>query len=297
MATTFTNTATLSYTGGSVQSNIAVGSVEGILSVIKATAAEEYRAGDTLTYAVSIINNSDTAVTNLTVTDDLGSYIFNTGTVQPLSYIEDSALYFSDGVLQPTPAVSTADGLVFSDISIPAGGNAVIIYEAQVTEYAPPETGGVIENTVTVSGTGLCDVNATENVPAAVGAALSILKSISPVPVAENGEVTYTFRLQNNGNTAVTAADNAVVSDTFSPILSDITVTLDGTPLTEGAGYTYNQTTGLFQTANGVITIPAATFTQDAVTGAWSVEPGTAALTVTGTIGSVCDLGSVTTGG
>ena len=32
MATTFTNTATLSYTGGSVQSNIAVGSVEGILS-------------------------------------------------------------------------------------------------------------------------------------------------------------------------------------------------------------------------------------------------------------------------
>ena len=297
MATTFTNTATLSYTGGSVQSNIAVGSVEGILSVSKTTAAQDYQTGESITYAVSIINHSDTAVTGLNVTDDLGSYIFNTGTVQPLSYIEDSALYFSDGVLQPTPAVSTADGLVFSDISIPAGGNAVIIYEAQVTEYAPPETGGVIENTVTVSGTGLCDVNATENVPAADGAALSVLKSIAPIPVAENGEVTYTFRLQNNGNTAVTAADNAVISDAFSPILSNISVALDGTPLAEGTGYTYNHNTGLFQTANGVITIPAATFTQDAVTGAWSVEPGTATLTVTGTIGSMCDAGAAEFGG
>lgn len=297
MATTFTNTATLSYTGGSVQSNIAVGSVEGILSVSKTTAAQDYQTGESITYAVSIINHSDTAVTGLTVTDDLGSYIFNTGTVQPLSYIEDSALYFSDGVLQPTPAVSTADGLEFSDISIPAGGSAVIIYEAQVTEYAPPETGGVIENTVTVSGTGLCDVNATENVPAAVGAALSVLKSIAPIPVAENGEVTYTFRLQNNGNTAVAAADNAVISDAFSPILSNISVVLDGTPLAEGTGYTYNQNTGLFQTANGVITIPAATFTQDAVTGAWNVEPGTATLTVTGTIGSMCDAGAAEFGG
>lgn len=297
MATTFTNTATLSYNGGLVQSNIAVGSVEGVLSVSKTTAAQDYRPGDTITYAVSIINNSDTAVTGLTVTDDLGSYIFNTGTVQPLSFVEDSALYFSDGVLQPTPAISTTDGLVFSNITVPANGNAVIIYEAAITEFAPLETGGVIENTVTVSGTGLCDVNATESVAAAVGAALSVLKSISPVPVAENGEVTYTFRLQNNGNTAVIATDNAVVSDTFSPILSDISVTLDGTPLAEGTGYTYNQTTGLFQTANGAITIPAATFTQDPNTGAWSVEPGTATLTVTGTIGPVCDLGSVESGG
>ena len=297
MATTFTNTATLSYNGGSVQSNVAVGAVEGVLSVSKATAAEAYRAGETLTYAVSIINNSDTAVTNLTVTDDLGSYIFNTGTVQPLRYVEDSALYFIDGVLQPAPAVSTADGLVFSNITAPANGNTVLIYEATVTEFAPLETGGVIENTVTVSSTGLCDVNATESVASAVGAALSIIKSISPVPVAENGEVTYTFRLQNDGNTAVTAADNAVVSDTFSPVLRDISVTLDDTPLTEGTGYTYDRTTGLFQTANGVITIPAATFTQDADTGAWSVEPGTATLTVTGIIGSVCDLGSAASGG
>lgn len=290
MATTFTNTATLRYNGGTVQSNIAVGAVEGNLSVSKNTAAEEYRSGDTLTYVVSIVNNSDAAVTGLTVTDDLGSYIFNTGAVQPLSYVEDSVLYLSNGALQPTPAVSTADGLVFSDIAVPANGSAVIIYEAEVTEFAPLEVGGVIENTVTVSGTGICDIDATENVAAATEAALSVFKSISPVPVSENGEVTYTFRLQNNGNTAVTADDDAVISDTFSPTLSNIRVTLDGTALAEDVGYNYDETTGEFSTASGVITIPAATFTQDPATGAWSIEPGTATLTVTGTIGSVCDL-------
>ena len=288
MATTFTNTATLSYNGGAVQSNIAVGAVEGVLSVGKNTAAQDYRPGDTLTYAVSIVNNSDAAVSGLTVTDDLGSYIFNTGVVQPLSYVEGSVLYFSDGVLQPAPVVSTTDGLVFSGITVPANGDVVIVYQAAVTEFAPLEAGGVIENTVTVSGTGICDVNAIENVAAAVEAALTVLKSIAPIPVAENGEVTYTFRLQNNGNTAITAADNAVVSDVFSPTLSNISVALDGTALAEGSGYAYNETTGEFSTANGVIAIPAASFSQDPNTGAWSIEPGMATLTVTGTIGSVC---------
>lgn len=293
MATTFTNTATLSYNGGTVQSNIAVGAVEGILSVDKATAAQDYRPGDTITYAVSIVNNSDTAVTGLTVTDDLGAYLFNTGEVQPLRYVENSVLYFSDGALQPAPAADTTDGLVFTNITIPADGNAVILYEAAVTEFAPLEVGGVIENTVTVSGTGLCDVVAIESVSAASGAALSVFKSISPVPVAENGEVTYTFRLQNDGNTALTAADNAVISDTFSPLLRNITVVLDGATLTQGTGYTYNENTGEFQTANGVITLPAATFAQDPDSGAWNTEPGTATLTVTGTIGPVCEMNSV----
>ena len=37
-------------------------------------------------------------------------------------------------------------------------------------------------------------------------------------------------------------------------------------------------------TVPGAITVPAATFTQDPETGAWSVAPGTVTLTVTGTI-------------
>lgn len=290
MATTFTNQATLSYNGGSVQSNIAVGAIEGVLSVSKNTAAAEYRAGETLTYVVSIVNNSDAAVTGLTVTDDLGAYLFDTGSLQPLDYVENSIQYYLDGELQASPAITAADGLVISGITVPANGNTILVYEAQVNGFAPLDTDGEIENTVTVTGTSVCNITATEIVSAASGAQLSILKSVTPIPVAENGELTYTFQLQNTGNTAVEAADNAIVTDTFDPLLSNISVTLDGAVLTQGTDYTYNETTGVFSTTNGTITIPAATFAQDPATGEWSMAPGTATLTVTGTVGTLCDI-------
>ena len=62
------------------------------------------------------------------------------------------------------------------------------------------------------------------------------------------------------------------------------TLLLDGTALAEGTGYTYAITEGDFATVPGVITVPAATYTQDPVSGVWSVTPGTTVLTVTGTI-------------
>ena len=48
--------------------------------------------------------------------------------------------------------------------------------------------------------------------------------------------------------------------------------------------YNYNEATGQFNTVPGQITVPAATYTQDPVTGVWSVMPGTVVLTVTGTV-------------
>ena len=50
------------------------------------------------------------------------------------------------------------------------------------------------------------------------------------------------------------------------------------------ANYSYNAATGTFATQEGQITVPAATFTQDATTGEWTVTPGAGTLTVTGTI-------------
>lgn len=290
MATIFTNQATLNYNGSTVRSNVAVGAIEGVLSVAKNALTDEYTVGDTITYVVSLINNSETTVTGLTVTDDLGAYIFNTGTVQPLTYVDGTVQYYLDGVLQADPAVTATNGLVINGISVPDGGNTVIVYSATVNEYAPLDTDSAVVNTVTVTGTGVCDATDAETVSAVNTALLSMVKSVTPVPVAENGELTYTFQLQNSGNTAVTDADNAVVSDTFDPILNNISVTLDGTPLTAGADYTYNETTGVFETLPGVLTIPAATFTQDATSGAWTVTPGSATLVVSGTVGTICDM-------
>ena len=107
---------------------------------------------------------------------------------------------------------------------------------------------------------------------------------MSPTTVAENGRLTYTFTIQNSGSAEAEATDDVVLTDTFNPILEDLSVTLNGALLAEGTDYTYDETTGAFATLPGVITVPAATFAQDPQTGAWAVSPGVATLVVSGTV-------------
>ena len=286
MATTFTNQATLTYNGSTVRSNVAVGVMESSLTVSKNAVAEQYSAGEDITYVVSIVNNADVPATGLTVNDNLGAYPFDGGTVQPLTYVDGSVQYYVNGALQAAPAVSTAAGLSITGITVPAQGNAVIIYSTSVNEYAPLAAGSEIVNTVDVGGSEKITLQAQQTVAADESAQLSFYKSVSPVPVTENGQLTYTLLLTNTGNTAVTNTDGAIISDTFDPVLTGISVALDGTPLTP-TDYSYSETTGVFATAAGVITVPAATYTQDPVTGAWSTVPGTATLTVAGTVGTI----------
>ena len=113
---------------------------------------------------------------------------------------------------------------------------------------------------------------------------MAITKALSPATVVDNGTLTYTFTISNTGNTAAVATDNVIVTDTFDPILTIQSVTLNGETLTEGVDYTYVEATGAFATVAGRITVPAATYTQDPTTGRIIVEPGVAVLTVTGTV-------------
>ena len=276
----FTNQATLTYTGGSANSNIAVGEILEVLSADKTAVSGTYTPGELVTYVITIRNTGTGAFTGLTVTDDLGG-----GANAPLTYEPGTVLYFVNGVLQAAPTVTAGPPLVFTGINVPGAGDAVIVYQARVNDFADPLPGGTITNTVTITGGGLtAPVTATETVTVETGPDLTITKTITPAQVAGNGQVTYTFLIQNSGNEALVATDNAVVTDTFDPILTDLTVTLNGAVLTPGTGYTYDETTGQFATVPGVITVPAATFTQDPATGAYTRTPGLATLTVTGTI-------------
>ena len=238
-----------------------------------------------MTYVVTLRNTGNAALTGLTVTDDLGGYPFNGTTVCPLTYEAGSVAMFANGVPQAAPTVAAGPPLVFSDIAVPAGGDVVIVYQAQANAYANPAAGGVIENTVTVTGDGLSTpITASETVDANVDPALTISKSITPSQVVDNDRVTYTFVIQNSGNQAVVATDNATITDTFDPILTALAVTFDGVAWTQGVQYNYNGATGLFTTVPGQILVPAATYTQDPVTGAYTATPGIATLVVTGTI-------------
>ena len=281
----FSNQATLTYNGNTTNSNIAYGEILDVVAATKTAIEGTYVPGELVTYAVTLRNTGSTALTDLTVTDDLGGYDFNGTTVYPLTYEAGSLARFVNGVPQTAPAVTAGPPLVISGISIPAGGDVVLIYQARVNDFANPAADGTIVNTVTITGNGInTPITATETVTAATAPALTISKAISPTQVVDNDRVTYTFLIQNSGNEPVVATDNAAITDLFDPILTDLAVTFNGAPWTEGIQYTYNQATGLFSTVPSQITVPAATYAQDPVTGEYTLTPGIATLVVTGTI-------------
>ena len=283
---TFTNQATLSFSGGTVNSNIATGNLIETLSLTKTPVSATYEPNDNVTYVINLINSGSAALTNLTLTDNLGLYQTTAGTnVYPLTYTAGSIKYYVNGVLQTAPTVTAGPPLTITGITVPANSNAAIVYSADVNEFAPLANASAISNEVTVTGAGITTpVTADASVTVASAPTLNIIKTIDPVNVTQNSRVTYTFRIQNTGNTAVTAADNAVIRDVFNPILSDIAVTFNSAAWTATTNYTYNTATGLFETVAGQITVPAATYTQDAATGVVTVTPGESVLTVTGTI-------------
>lgn len=281
----FSNQATLTYNGSSTNSNIAYGEILDVLSVTKTAVEGSYTPGSLVTYVVTLRNTGTAALNGLTVTDNLGGYEFNAATVYPLTYEADSAALFVNGVPQAAPAVTAGPPLVVSGISVPGNGDAVLVYQARANAFADPAAGGTINNTVTVTGDGLSTpVTAEETVSAAAAPALTISKSITPAQVVDNDRVTYTFVIQNSGNEAVVATDDAAITDVFDPILTELAVTFNGAAWTQGVQYNYNETTGLFTTVPGQILVPAATYTQDPATGQYSLTPGIATLVVTGTI-------------
>ena len=281
---TFTNRATLSYNGRTVDSNTVTGTFLQTLSITKTALSDTYAAGDTVTYVVTLVNAGTTPLTGLSLTDNLGAFEFDGNTLYPLAPVEGAVLYYVDGVLQPALTPAQTQPLVLQGITVPAGGDTVIVYETEITDAAPLGADGEITNTATVSGGGLLEpLSDSATVTTADTPLLTITKSLSPVAVPENGTLTYTFVIQNFGNTAAVATDDVVVTDTFDPILENITVTLDGAVLAPGTGYTYDEATGAFSSAPSVITVPAATFTRNA-DGTVAVTPGETVLSVTGTI-------------
>lgn len=280
----FTNRATLSYNGKSTASNTVTGEIVGALTVTKTALSAGYSANDIVSYIVTLVNNGQTEISGITLTDDLGAFAYEALTLVPTDYIEGSAKYFVNGVKQADPQATGGDTLVISGVSVPAGGSAVVAYSVRVNEYAPLDAGGSIKNTVSAASARLTsELIDTEEIPASGEPVLDITKSLCPLSVEENGSVTYTFVIANYGAAEADAGVGAVLNDTFSPALTGLAAALDNNALELGTDYTYDEATGEFATLPGVITLPAATFSRDE-TGMQTVTPAAVTLTVTGTV-------------
>ncbi len=281
---TFYNQATLSYNGTVASSNITAGEILEVLSVSKNAVSDTYSPDSENVFIISIVNTGSSCYNDLTVTDNLGEYTFGEtgGTAVPLTYKEGSLSYYVNGIQQASPAVISLSPLTATGINVPAGGNAMLIYAAEANDFAPLGADGEIVNTATVSGAGFEPVTASESIAYTEGIDLAISKSLSPAAVEENGEVTYTFVIQNFGTTAAEATDNVIFSDTFTPALSGLTAEFNGTAWTSGTNYAYDPDTGVFTSLDGEVTVPAAQFTQDETTGEWTTQAGVSTLVIKG---------------
>lgn len=284
---TFTNQALLSYNGIIYPSNVVTGEITEALSMTKTALSSDYSACGRIAYAISILNSGSTTLSNLVLTDDLGAYSFSGSTLTPLDVDALSVRHYINGALQPQGTVTVSEGppLTISNISVPGNGNVLIVYEAVPNQFAPLFSGAAINNTAILTGSSLqAPVSAEDTVPALEQPQLSITKFLSPAVVPEDGQLTYTFFIQNTGNADIPATDDLILTDTFNPRLFNITVTADGVVWTEGIQYTYNENTGVFTTLPGALPVEGATYTRDEETGAWAVSPGTVTLTVSGTV-------------
>ena len=281
---TFYNQATLSYNGTVASSNITSGEILEVLSAEKDAVSDSYSQESENVYMISIVNSGSVCYSGLTVTDNLGAYSFGEdgSTAVPLTYREGSLVYYVNGVKQPEPAVTTISPLTVTGINVPAGGNAMLVYAASANSFAPMGTDADIENTAVISGAGFEPVTVSETISYSDGIDLAISKSLSPAAVEENGEVTYTFIIQNFGTASAEAADNVVFSDSFTPALSGLTAEFNGTPWVSGTNYAYDPDTGVFTSLDGEVTVPAASFSQSDTTGVWSVQAGVSTLVIKG---------------
>lgn len=287
MATIITNQATLNYKFGtasaSTVSNITSAVLSDSVDITKTALDASYRAGENITYIVNIKNNGATTET-IPFVDDLGTYVLNGNSYTPLTYENNARLFINGVESQAFNVVMGANNVTFNLDSLPSGANAQIIYEVSVNEYAPAECGSQITNTITSECECICGgfASATETITADCYADIRIYKSVCPNPIICGEGLTYTFDIYNYGNIDAT---DVILTDTFTPPLTDISVSVDGNVLAV-TDYSY---------VNGVLTlpaegseyslsIPAATFVQDPQTGLYTTAPGHVQIIVSGNI-------------
>ena len=280
---TIINQANLTYTYGtttaSVLSNPAVTERAEAIAIEKRALENAYHAGSELTYLLAVQNSGAAPVTNLTVRDNLGAFT-PTGAaapVMPLTYTGPAALYI-DGVFSETLTPETDEsGVTFTIPSLPAGSNALIVYQAAVNGFAPLDAGSEITNTATLT-VGTDPLTASATVPVDSYADVSIEKEMSPNPIGTGDTLTVIFTIENCGNVAAT---DLVLTDDFPLSLSDVAVSVNGASVTD---FTFEDNTLTLPASDQTaLTVPAATF-ETSDTGAVTVTPGTMTVTVTGTI-------------
>jgi len=163
------------------------------LSVAKADDPDPVRAGENITYTLTVTNSGPSDAQDVTLTDTVPANTTFAGFVN----ITQGIAVFSAGVV-------TAD---FGTIT--AGASATLVFVVTVSAATPDGT--LISNTADVTATttdpDLLDNSITQTTAVNAEADLSVVKTDSPDPVIAGNDLTYTIIVTNNGPSDAQSVD------------------------------------------------------------------------------------------
>ncbi len=283
MPTNLPNRAQITYTYGGNQDTVLSNQTNTTLidqytmEVTKQALTTEIRAGGSVTYVLRMENTGSGVLYNPSFTDDLGR---GTAIEAPLSYVENSALFYQNGTQVTGLATVSDDGVIFtSSVVLQPGDNLIVVYDASTSEGQVD----AITNTVTgeansgsVTGIVINDTASETIIPQSF-ANVSIFKNADKATVVSGDTLVYTFTLMNTGTQAadsISFVDD--LPDEFT--VTSVSYTVNGnTTAISNTDYAIETGNVLVIPAEGsslVIGVPAAT----------SMGPGITTITVTGTI-------------
>ena len=133
----FTNYATLTYSGGTTDSNTVTGELLYILTFTKQAVSGSYRPGGRVTYALALVNDGAAPLTGLTVTDDLGVTATGTANQAPLNYLARTDRSYVNRAVPPAPALPAGPPPRLYGIPVPTGSSPMLPTHASVTQHPP----------------------------------------------------------------------------------------------------------------------------------------------------------------
>ena len=291
MPTQISNFASLTFEYGSskeeVLSNTAFATLQDSVNIDLSSVENSYSSNDTITYILSIINNSSRCIKNIKVSNDLASYTINSGisqkTITPLSYEGTSKLYIGGKFFSDIEAEVLSDKIIFNLEEIPALSNALIFYSTRVNKNAELSTGSSLKSTSSLTYDGMINnIESSDTIYVKEKADVTLIKYMYPNLITSGEIITYNFILYNYGNIE---AKNVAFSDTFSPAPLNLNVSVNSDAL---SSKNYSYINGEIKIpsygSDFSLSIPPANFIRDENNGAITTKPGSTIITITAKI-------------
>lgn len=291
MPTQISNFASLTFEYGSskeeVLSNTAFATLQDSVNIDLSSVENSYSSNDTITYILSIINNSSRCIKNIKVSNDLASYTINSGisqkTITPLSYEGTAKLYIGGKFFSDIEAEVLSDKIIFNLEEIPALSNALIFYSTRVNKNAELSTGSSLKSTSSLTYDGMINnIESSDTIYVKEKADVTLIKYMYPNSITSGEIITYNFILYNYGNIE---AKNVAFSDTFSPAPLNLNVSVNSDAL---SSKNYSYINGEIKIpsygSDFSLSIPPANFIQDENNGAITTKPGSTIITITAKI-------------